>query len=591
VAFLGWETAVTGWVGLQPAFGVLPVSTFLLYAGTGGVFGALAGLGGKREGHWAAITMCLVLPWLLAGELGRLIGSDALSMWLAFPLLFALGILAGYFGIGENTEEPTAGAIAVTLFLCLATLLPIDANLFVSLTSVGALGLNGAALVIATILGGLAAMVLADGVLGIRGLIGVGAAVGWIAALPVLRPAYADWPQAGRDDRPPLVLVVVGGLRADHLGIYGSPRPTSPAIDEAAARGLVYADASTAAPWTLPAVASIFTGQLPSHHGAGMAERDTMRERPLSSGPRVLAEELGRRGYESVGIATSRLLARPFGLGRGFSAYDDRIGPAALPTALRPLRTLSVDPLHWPAYRNATEITDRAVAFVQSQGRSSWFLMVHYMDPHLDRAPPEEDLEAVGAVPGDVVGAYDAAVHLVDREVGRLLAALPEEAWVVITGDHGVELEERRPVDYPGAGAVRYGHTLFQEQLHVPLIVLGPGLQPTWVERPVPSLDIAPTLLALAGAESQLEGTPLREVVPGTAATAPQPLIAEAVRYGPETKAARMDRYKLIYTQDEGGKLYDLTVDPGERSPIRQLDREKQSTIRELEAMLPPFPR
>ncbi|MBW1878107.1 MAG: sulfatase-like hydrolase/transferase [Deltaproteobacteria bacterium] len=592
VTFLGWETAVTGWVGLQPALGVLPIATLLLYASTGGLFGALAGLGRKRDSHWAAITMCLVVPWLVAGQLGALIGSADASIWLAFPLLFALGILAGYFGIAENTEEPTAGAIAVALFLCLAILLPIDAHLFVSLTSPAALGLNGAALVITTILGGLTAMVLADGVLGIRGLIGVGAVVGWVAALPVLRPAYADWPQAGRDDRPPLVLVVVGGLRADHLGIYGNPRANSPAIDEAAAGGLVYADASTAAPWTLPAVASILTGQLPSHHGAGMSARGVARERPLSPRPRVLAEDLEGRGYTSVGITTSTLLARPFGLARGFSSYDDRTGPAALPAALRPLRTLHLDPFQWPAYLSATEVTDRAIDFVQAQKRSSWFLLVHYMDPHLERTPPQEDLVAVGALPDHLSDTYDGAVHHVDRQVGRLLEVLPEQAWVVITADHGVELGERRPSHHPASDGVRYGHTLFEEQLHVPLIVLGPGLQPTWVERPVPSLDIAPTLLVLAGAQpGQTDGVPLHEVVPESAAASPRTLVAEAVRYGPETKSARIGRYKLIYTRDEGGRLYDLTVDPRERSPIRQLDREKQTIIRELEALLPPFPR
>jgi arylsulfatase A-like enzyme len=591
-AFLGWETAVTGWVGLQPAIGVLPISTFLLYVSTGGLFGALAGLGRKRDGHWSAFTMCLVVPWLVAGQLGALIGADEASIWLAFPLLFALGILAGYFGIAENTEEPTAGAIAVALFLCLATLLPIDAHLFVSLASPASLALNGAALVIATILGGLTAMVLADGVLGIRGLIAVGAVVGWVAALPVLRPAYADWPQADRNDRPPLVLVVVGGLRADHLGIYGSARATSPNIDEAGARGLVYADASAPAPWTLPAVASILTGQLPSHHGAGVAEQGRSRERRLSTAPKVLPEELARRGYSSVGITTSRLLTRPFGLGRGFQFHDDRTGPAAFPAALRPLRTLHMDPLRWPAYRSAEEVTDRAISFVQAQERSSWFLLVHYMDPHLGHAPPLDDMEAAGALSDSLVDAYDGSVHYVDRQVGRLLGTLPEQAWVVITADHGVELEERRQLRHPAQEGALFGHSVFEEQLHVPLIVLGPGLQPTWVERGVPSVDIAPTLLVLAGARpNPMDGIPLHEVVPEEAVAVTRPLVAEAVQYGPETKSARTDRYKLIYTEDEGGRLYDLQVDPLERSPIRQLDREKQGIIRELEALLPPFSR
>ncbi|NOY26142.1 MAG: sulfatase-like hydrolase/transferase, partial [Oligoflexia bacterium] len=86
---------------------------------------------------------------------------------------------------------------------------------------------------------------------------------------------------AAASDQPDLVLVVIDTLRADHLGSYGYSRPTSPALDELAARGLRYTDATSAAPWTLPSFASLLTGLIPAHHGAGVNPGQHTTQAPL----------------------------------------------------------------------------------------------------------------------------------------------------------------------------------------------------------------------------------------------------------------------------------------------------------------------
>jgi len=244
----------------------------------------------------------------------------------------------------------------------------------------------------------------------------------------------------------------------------------------------------------------------------------------------------------------------------------------------------------WPDHRDARQVTDRALSFVHAQHGGSWFLLVHYADLVFRPTATQAELAALGPSHGALIDGYDAGVRRLDTQIGRLLAALPPEARVVVTSTNGMELDERRGLDAPdGTG---WGHSLYQEVVHVPLFVAGPGLLPTWVSRPVPLVDVAPTVAWFGGAQAEgMDGQLLWEVhhAEGQLTPPQRPIVVEAVRWGQPAKAARLGRYKLVKTEDGSEHLYDLQLDPQERTPILQKTPDLQAMTRELEALLPPF--
>jgi arylsulfatase A-like enzyme len=215
--------------------------------------------------------------------------------------------------------------------------------------------------------------------------------------------------------------------------------------------------------------------------------------------------------------------------------------------------------------------------------------MVHYMDVHGPRTPLPEDLAALGEGADDpfVVDAYDASIRRVDRGLARLVEGLPDRAWIVLTSDHGEELLEGRPERDGVPTDVRHGHTLFQEALHVPLVVLGPGVRQQRLSRQVSTIDIAPTLLRIAGlppAEG-MTGVPLIEVVGGRA-PAERAILAEALRYGREEQVSKIGQYKLVFRTAGSYDLYDLSIDPSEGQPVHATAAHRQE-YQHLRAQLP----
>jgi arylsulfatase len=508
LAFLGWETAITGWLGMQSAVGVAPVGTLALYAVAGLIFGALAAFLRLGEGRWALQAMLLGGAFLLMGPLAAVLPPG--SLLVALTALVALVFLVGFYA-GRSMEHSFAGGFGIALFLAMAVLVPMDTHYL--LDPFGPVGLivNLGVLVLSGVAGALCGMLVADEV-PVRVIAGVALVVGWGASLPVLNPASAEWPTGMPSTSPPVAMVVVGGLRADHLGVYGYDRQTSPGLDElASTRGLVYANAVAAAPWALPSVASLLTGRLPSHHKGGHGRPP--RQHPLPDAAPVLAERLAEKGYATAAVTSHRRLQGRYGLARGFEVYDDRTGPAALPGALHSLHSLGIYPMGWAPFRDAETVTDRALSFVQSQ-RGSWFLLVHYADLlHAEQAP-DDALVALGGSRSSSLDLYDASIAHVDGAIRRLIDGLPPEAVVLVVGDHGMELHERRLPGTELPAGVAWGHTLYEELVHVPMVVLGPGVQPSWIERPVSTIDAAPTLVLLAeGNAKGMDGVPLPELI------------------------------------------------------------------------------
>lgn len=391
---------------------------------------------------------------------------------------------------------------------------------------------------------------------GARGFSGLKrrAALGLFFVLPLGgAPAGAEPAAAGP---PSVLLLTLDTTRADALGAYGGGRGArTPVLDRLAARGVRWAQAITPTPLTLPAHASLFTGLLPPEHGVRANGSDALaREVP------TLAEAYGSRGYATAGFVASTVLDRNFGLARGFGRYGDRI-------------THNV--------RMAREMTDAALEWLGRQGAGKpLFLWVHYYDPHAPYSPPGMDPKAPAAQ------RYAGEVAFMDREIGRLLAALPGGAgrWLIAAvGDHGESLGEHGEPDH--------GIFLYHCTLHVPLLLAGPGVpRGKVVAEAVSTRRLASTLLRLTGPGKA--ALPFGRPLPGLPALdsgAASPVYAETryplTAYGWSPLEAVFDgRFKLIVAPRP--ELYDLAADPGETRNLLAGRQEGRQEARRLKAAL-----
>ena len=309
--------------------------------------------------------------------------------------------------------------------------------------------------------------------------------VGLAAAVAAL--AAALWLARAGQVRPNVLLVTIDTLRADRLGCYGgAPTPT---LDALAARGVRFATAIAHAPLTGPSHASLLTGLTPLRHGV----RDNGRSSLVATAP-TLAEAFRGAGWRTVAFVSGFPLDHRFGFDRGFESYDDR-----LPRGSDRRRAAFVE-------RTAERTTAAALRWLGTAAPSApWFLWVHYFDPHAPYEPPPEHAAHFPGRP------YDGEVAFVDAQLGRLLQALEDgsagrETLVLVTSDHGESLGEH--------GEETHGVFVYDATLRVPLVLAGPGVPKGRVSQTVArGIDVAPTLLALAGAPP-LRGAEGRSLVP-----------------------------------------------------------------------------
>jgi arylsulfatase A-like enzyme len=375
------------------------------------------------------------------------------------------------------------------------------------------------------------------------------------------------------EERPRLVVLVsIDTLRADHLGLYGYDRGTSPHLDRLAAESTVFDEAMSSSPWTLPAHATLLTGLYPSRHGLNS------HERYLESSLTTLPQLFSKAGYRTAAIVNSHNLAPEFGLDRGFEQYRyveervDRREPSA-------------------------EITDQAIEWVRKASGKPLFLFLHYYDVHSDYVSLPEHEEAFlrpyggiadgsttqlaahreGKVPlsasdaPNLIDRYDAGIRQMDEEIGRLLAFVRDEGYwentlLVLTSDHGEEFFEH--------GGVLHGQTQYQEVIRVPLLIKGPGIpKARRVPNPVSLVDIVPTLAARAAlaAPEGIDGLDVSPLWTGEGLD-DRYLFSEADHNNVEhdiTRAVRYRGFKLHFNRLSGEyRLYDLARDPEEREDV-----------------------
>jgi arylsulfatase A-like enzyme len=367
-----------------------------------------------------------------------------------------------------------------------------------------------------------------------------------------------------------VVILTIDTLRADHLSSYGYARPTTPNIDRLLASGVRFSDARTVEPLTHPALASMFTSLYPHEHGA---TRNGLRMRP---GLPSVARALGRRGYESAAFVSNwPLKNRISGLGEHFDRYEEVF------TRKRWLGLFKDE-------ANAEDLTDAALAWLARRRQASrpFLLWVHYVEPHAPYRLHEEMVRPLGiARHGEPsrVDRYDTEIAFADAQLGRLLAAferdpeLKANTLFVFAGDHGESLGEH--------GYWGHGRNLCEPTLKIPLGMAWAGkIRPgTTIDAPALNLDVAPTILGLAGLPSPpgFQGYDWTPVLMGAPPPRGRVIWFEAhkgaVLSSQEASNARRKGLLAVGVMADGRmqilaggalSLFDLANDPGEAHPL-----------------------
>jgi arylsulfatase A-like enzyme len=382
---------------------------------------------------------------------------------------------------------------------------------------------------------------------------------------------------APRGDGPNLILLSIDTLRADHLGCYGYERATSPNLDRLASEGVLFERAISSSSWTLPAHVSMLTGLNPPRHGAARGGR------PLAERLDTVAELLWDHGYATAAYTGHLFVTAEQGFAQGFGRFraaldseqiSERFGrkvESALDwmeqrRAERFFLFLHTYAVHLP-YRPEPPYDQRFGT--ECTGRyETCFDNADYTESNDGHDLTETELRQVQAL-------YDGGIAETDAVIAELLSGLQarglaQSTCLVVTSDHGEEFREH--------GDLLHHHAkLFDELVHVPLIVWCPReiKAPRRVDSLVSLVDVAPTLLALAGVEAPpgLDGVDLSPLWRGETNSVRQTAFSEvdmAVKLASGKNASlRNDRYKLITSSLHGQRqLFDLSVDPGETADV-----------------------
>ncbi|MEM8929725.1 MAG: sulfatase [Acidobacteriota bacterium] len=395
---------------------------------------------------------------------------------------------------------------------------------------------------------------------------------------------------------PNLILVVIDTLRADHLSLYGYEYATSPRLDALADSAHVFDRSYSASTWTLPSTGSLLTGLLPAQHGL-RSLHDALPEEVVT-----VTERLRSQGYRTAAITDGGFLDPRWGFRQGFERYDVTEGRAWQP-------------------KDVAAITTAAREWIEDNAYEPFFLLVHTYETHHPYLNPEGhaapffdgDAPAQSGVVGDDVilktytrepmtppsplvtenlGLYVGEIRRADQYVGELLdlvldSPAGDRTAILITSDHGEEFLEHGNVEH-GLGKV------FDANVRVPMILKLPGQQVgSRQATPVSGIDVAPTLLDLAGIESPegQQGDSLRAWVDG-AADPGRRVLVEGINSFPNLNE---NRYRvddgditLIHDLVRGRSIwFDRSTDPAMDEPRLDLaDPRVAAAVDRLQAVL-----
>jgi len=357
-----------------------------------------------------------------------------------------------------------------------------------------------------------------------------------------------------------VLFITLDTTRADHLSCYAAESVQKPArgartpnLDTLAARGARFAHVVAQVPLTLPSHACMFTGTYPEVHGLRDMGGFVLDPRHVT-----LATMAKQAGFLTAAFVGSKAVGRHFGLQQGFDVYDDQMPSRGTEGQL---------PGVFPE-RRARVTTDHTLDWLKQHGHESFFLWVHYYDPHEPYDPPEPYKHQYANDP------YSGEIAYTDGQVGRLLDFLDqqhlrERTLVVVVGDHGEGLNDH--------GEMTHGIFLYEDTLHVPLLMAGPGVPSRMVVEPqVRSIDLLPTIAQFLRLPPNpaAQGVSLWPLIERG-----QPAVGRGSNYAyietlyphtymnwSELRGMRTDRWKFILAPHP--ELYDLEHDPGEKENV-----------------------
>ena len=416
-----------------------------------------------------------------------------------------------------------------------------------------------------------------------------------------------------------VVLVCLDTVRFDTFWLperSGQPDTFSPWGRQA----LRFERAQAPAPWTVPSVASVLTGLYPRRHGAGVfpeptANLDNEIPTGLTQDAPVLAGWLQQAGFRTAAFVAHPWFTTRYGLGEGFQKLVLRSeARALLPRAMSWTEEALVEKPARPffLYLHFMEAHEFHEASSEKVRQRAGFLAAGLREAAAASAPPSvcEDPHRLRCKRYE---AYVFAVATLRGVIADLLGSLSERGLldrtvVVVFADHGEEFkdhfaqEKARAIDPRSFYGVGHGQSLYQELLHVPLLMWHPAFAGRDVATPVSLIDVFPTILHAAGASRsdgrRRFGSDLTRLTSESAkAERPRPLFSSGIAYGPEQTSAVMWPWKLVMRVDSGeGELFNLSTDPGETHPLASDSHEGAELAsmlawyRRLEPLAPPRP-
>ena len=366
------------------------------------------------------------------------------------------------------------------------------------------------------------------------------------SVLLVLAAACAWWLKPSQGNIRNVLLISIDTCRADHLRCYGYKDLTTPNIDALAEAGILFENAVSPVPLTLPGHCSMLTGTLPPYHGVHDNNGYRLDDAIVS-----LPEILQDAGFATAAAIGAFVLDSQFGLDQGFETYDD--------TFENPLDNEEI------VQRRGGETTERALDWIERNKDERFFYFLHYYDPHHNYEPPQPYASRFASHP------YAGEIAYTDYCIGRVIRKLKEldlydSTLIIVVGDHGEMLDEH--------GEHSHGYFIYQSAIRIPLIFKLPGEQkPARIPSLVGLVDIVPTVCSLldVAPPPQVHG---RNLSPywkqKNADRAERHMYCESfypTSYGANPLIGVVsNRFKFIRTTRP--ELYDLLEDPAESNNL-----------------------
>jgi arylsulfatase A-like enzyme/Flp pilus assembly protein TadD len=355
----------------------------------------------------------------------------------------------------------------------------------------------------------------------------------------------------------PVILISIDTLRADRLPLYGYTKGSTPHIDALRRDGILFENAYSHCPMTLPSHVSMLTGLLPTEHEV----RNNLGYRYDAAKHPALPQLLKERGYATGAAVSSYVLRAETGLGTAFDFYDDAI----------PVATLGAASQH---QRSGTATLLAAKRWIGEQSSSQpFFFMLHLYEPHAPYTPPEPFASRYRDEP------YDGEVATADAIAGDFIAFLKQRgiydgATIILTSDHGEGLWDH--------GEDQHGILLYREVLQVPLIVKLPegARAGGTVKAPVQLIDLFPTMAKLAGATlpEKMKGVDLLAEIPASRRIYSETFYPRIHLGWSELRSLIDSRHH--YIQAPRAELYDVASDPDEKNDIAASERRVAAAMR-----------